>query len=152
MEFRILGPLEVVRGSRRLELGGPKQRAVLAALVLEPTRVVPLYRLLDQLWGEEPPPRATATLQAYVSNLRRILEPERPPRAPATVLVTQPPGYLLRVGPGDVDFLRFEALAAEGRRLLSDGQPGPAHRAFTESLALSAHHHLRSTARSVASV
>src|SRR5918996_5577334 len=136
MEFRILGPLEVVRGSRRLELGGPKQRAVLAALVLEPNRVVPLYRLLDQLWGEEPPPRATATLQAYVSNLRRILEPERRPRAPATVLVTQAPGYLLRVDPGRIDFLVFEALATKGRQLLADGKPHAARDAFTESLAL----------------
>jgi DNA-binding SARP family transcriptional activator len=136
MEFRILGPLEVVRGSRRLELGGPKQRAVLAALALEPNRVVPLYRLLDQLWGEEPPPRATATLQAYVSNLRRILEPERRPRTPATVLVTQAPGYLLRVDPGGVDFLLFEAQATKGRQLLAAGKPRAARDAFTESLAL----------------
>jgi DNA-binding SARP family transcriptional activator len=136
MEFRILGPLEVVIGSRRLELGGPKQRAVLAALVLEPNRVVSLYRLLDQLWGEEPPPRATATLQAYVSNLRRILEPERRPRAPATVLVTQAPGYLLRVDPGGVDFLVFKALATKGRQLLTEGKPRAAREAFTESLAL----------------
>jgi DNA-binding SARP family transcriptional activator len=136
MEFRILGHLEVVRGSRRLELGGPKQRAVLAALVLEPNSVVPLYRLLDQLWGEEPPPRATATLQAYVSNLRRILEPERRPRAPATVLVTQAPGYLLRVDPGRVDFLVFRALATKGRQLLVEGKPRAAREAFTESLAL----------------
>jgi DNA-binding SARP family transcriptional activator len=136
MEFRILGPLEVVRGSRRLELGGPKQRAVLAALVLEPNRVVPLYRLLDQLWGDEPPPRATATLQAYVSNLRRILEPHRRPRAPATALVTQAPGYLLRVAPGRIDFLVFEALATKGRQLLADGKPRAARDAFTESLAL----------------
>src|SRR5919106_1988355 len=136
MEFRILGPLEVVGGSRRLELGGPKQRAVLAALVLESNRVVPLYRLLDQLWGEEPPPRATATLQAYVSNLRRILEPERRPRAPASVLVTQAPGYLLRVDPGRVDFLVFKALATKGRQLLTEGKPLAARDAFTESLAL----------------
>ena len=136
MEFRILGHLEVVRGSRRLELGGPKQRAVLAALVLEPNSVVPLYRLLDQLWGEEPPPRATATLQAYVSNLRRILEPERRPRAPATVLMTQAPGYLLRVDPGRVDFLVFRALATKGRQLLVEGKPRAAREAFTESLAL----------------
>src|SRR5918996_4726667 len=136
MEFRILGPLEVVGGSRRLELGGPKQRAVLAALVLESNRVVPLYRLLDQLWGEEPPPRATATLQAYVSNLRRILEPERRPRTPATILVTQAPGYLLRIDPDRVDFLVFEALATKGRRLLADGKPHAAREVFTQSLAL----------------
>ena len=136
MEFRILGPLEVVRGSRRLELGGPKQRAVLAALLVEPNRVVPLYRLLDQLWGEEPPPRATATLQAYVSNLRRILEPERRPRSPANVLVTQPPGYVLRVDSSRVDFLAFEALAMKGRQLLAEGNPRTARDAFTESLAL----------------
>src|ERR671919_89828 len=108
MEFRILGLLEVVRGSRRL----------------------------DQLWGEEPPPRATVTLQAYVSNLRRILEPERRPRSPANVLVTQPPGYVLRVDSSRVDFLAFEALATKGRQLLAEGNPRTARDAFTESLAL----------------
>jgi DNA-binding SARP family transcriptional activator len=96
VQFRILGPMEVVAGSRPVDTGSPKQRAVLAMLLIEANRVVSLDRLIDQLWGHEPPARATGSLQVYVANLRRALEPDRPARAPAEVLVTQPPGYLLR--------------------------------------------------------
>ncbi len=71
VEFRILGPLEVLDGGRVVEVGGPKQRAVLAALVIDVGKVVSLDRLIDELWGDQPPARATGTLQAYISNLRR---------------------------------------------------------------------------------
>ncbi|MDQ4134534.1 MAG: AAA family ATPase [Actinomycetota bacterium] len=136
MEFRVLGSFEVVEDGRRLELGPPKQRAVLAVLVVAANRVVSLDRLIDELWGEEPPPRAIGSLQAYVSNLRRVLEPQRPPREPARVLVTQAPGYVLRVEPHAVDAARFEAAAAEGRRLLEEGRPDLARARLEEALAL----------------
>ena len=136
MQFRILGPLEVTEEGRHLDLGAPKQRALLAVLLISANRVVSLDRLIDQLWGEEPPPRATGSLQAYISNLRRVLEPSRAPGQPPRVLVTQPPGYLLRVDPGDLDAARFETGAAEGRRLLGEGRPAEARDLLQAALGL----------------
>src|SRR5690348_1597236 len=108
MEFRVLGPLQVLDRIGPITLGGPRQRAVLAALLLEPNRVVYMDRLIDWLWGEHPPSRASGTLQAYVSNLRRLLGgPDR--------LVWRPPGYLLRIDPDAVDAVRFERLLDEAR-------------------------------------
>ncbi len=78
---RVLGSLEAEVGGTQVDLGGPRQRAVLALLPTERTQVISVDRLIDQLWRGEPPPRAIASLQAYVSNLRRLLEPGRPPRA-----------------------------------------------------------------------
>ena len=136
MQFRILGPLEVLDGQRPVELGRPKQRLLLAALLVRANQVVALDRLIEQLWGEQPPPRATASLQAYISNLRRVLEPDRPARTPPRVLVTQPPGYRLVVAPADLDAARFAALAADGHRLLEAEQPGPAAQVLREALGL----------------
>ena len=137
MQYRVLGPVEVLDpAGRPLDTGGPKQRAVLAILLMEPGRTVPLDRLVDLLWGEAPPPRATASLQAYISNLRRLLEPDRAPRTPASVLVTQPPGYALRVDRADLDAVLFADLAAEGSRLLAAGRPGAARDQLGAALAL----------------
>ena len=74
MKFQVLGPLEAWQGDERLPLGGPKQRLVLAHLLLRANQVVPADRLIDQVWGEEPPDAARSALQAYVSRLRRSLE------------------------------------------------------------------------------
>ncbi|WP_169944216.1 BTAD domain-containing putative transcriptional regulator [Microbispora sp. H11081] len=120
MEFRLFGPIEVIDPAGRvIDLGTPKQRAVLAMLALEPGRVVSLDRLVDELWSGEAPSSATGTLQAYISQLRRALEPERPPRTPPKTLLTRDPGYLLAVAPGQVDLVRFAALAEDGRRSLA---------------------------------
>ena len=98
MDVRILGPLEVVGSDgRRVDLGALRQRAVLAVLVVHLGEVVSVDRLIDELWGGTPPNAAISSLQAYVSNLRRALEPDRPTRTPATLLVTEAPGYALRV-------------------------------------------------------
>ncbi|WP_169979224.1 BTAD domain-containing putative transcriptional regulator [Microbispora sp. H10836] len=127
MEFRLFGPLEVIDPAGRvIDLGTPKQRAVLAMLALEPGRVVSLDRLIDELWSGEAPSSATGTLQAYISQLRRALEPGRPPRTPPKVLLTREPGYLLAVAPGQVDLVRFAALAEDGRRSLARGEPAAA--------------------------
>ena len=127
MEVGILGTLEVTdEGGRRLDLGAPRQRAVFAILVVYLNQVVSIDRLVDELWGESPPSAATASLQAYVSNLRRVLEPGRKPRTPAAVLVTEPPGYALRVPPDRLDAVRFERLAAEGRAALVAGDAAAA--------------------------
>ena len=115
MEFRVLGPLEAVDDGVPLALGGPKQRSVLAMLVLDANRVVSTDRLVDGLWGDAPLQRAAATLHVYVSNLRKVLEPNRRAGAEPTLLRTQPPGYVLSVDSAQVDLLRFESLVAEAR-------------------------------------
>ncbi len=121
VEFKILGPLEVTADGRPLELGRRKQRALLAVLLVHANRTVSLEHLIDEVWGDDPPAQAIGSLQAYVSHLRRLLEPARPARSSARVLVSQPPGYRVMVAPEDLDAARFEALAAEGRRLLEAG-------------------------------
>ncbi|MFI2707866.1 BTAD domain-containing putative transcriptional regulator, partial [Nocardioides sp. CER28] len=96
-----------------VDLGTPKQRALIAALALSRGRAVSVDGIVDLLWGETPPGGVSATLQAYVSQLRRVLEPHRERRAPATVLVTVAPGYALRVAPGGLDVTRFESTVVE---------------------------------------
>ena len=107
MEFRILGPLEVVDEGRPVVLQRGKQLALLAYLLLHPNELVSTDRLIDALWGERPPPTAAKILQNAVSQLRRVLGEDR--------LVTQPPGYRFRLEPGELDLHRFEELAQEGR-------------------------------------
>ncbi|MGW0071073.1 AfsR/SARP family transcriptional regulator, partial [Streptosporangium sandarakinum] len=101
--LRVLGPLQAEINGRRADLGPFRQRAVVARLVAAGGHVVSTDRFIDDLWRGQPPPRALAALQVYVSNLRRALEPDRPPRAPATVLVSAAPGYRLRLEPERVD-------------------------------------------------
>ena len=109
LEFHILGPLEVWRDGVRVDLGPPKQRAVLAVLLLSANRVVPTDRLIDQLWGEAPPNTARAALQVYVAGLRKALG-----NGHAT-LTTRAPGYVLEVEPGALDLERFDGLRSEAR-------------------------------------
>jgi YVTN family beta-propeller protein len=109
MEFRILGPLEVEDDGRLLKLGGAKQRAVLALLVLHANDVVPRERLIDELWGGEPPDTARTALQVHVSQLRKLLGSDR--------IETRSPGYALRLEPGELDLERFQSLVAQARGL-----------------------------------
>jgi len=106
MDFRILGPLEVLEDGRALDLGGQKQRALLAVLLLEANRVVSSGRLIEALWEEEPPDTALKALQVYVSQLRKLLGKER--------LQTRAPGYCLRVEEGELDVQRFQQLLERG--------------------------------------
>ncbi|MGQ0826420.1 MAG: BTAD domain-containing putative transcriptional regulator [Actinomycetota bacterium] len=108
LEFSILGPLVVTDDGVPTDIGAPKHRALLSLLLCQPGRVVSVDRLIDQLWHGDPPTAATATLQAYVSNLRRALEPGRAAGTTARVLVTRPPGYALDIAPEQVDAVRFE--------------------------------------------
>jgi DNA-binding SARP family transcriptional activator len=108
LEFRILGPVEVLRDGRPLVLGGKRQRALLAALLLEARRVVPTDRLVHDLWGERPPKTAATSLHNLVSQLRKQLGPE--------VLATQAPGYVLHVASDQIDAWRFEQLLGDARR------------------------------------
>jgi DNA-binding SARP family transcriptional activator len=107
MEFRILGPLEVVADGHALDLGGAKQRALLTMLLLEANRTVSRDRLIDALWEDEPTATAAKALQVYVSHIRKLLGKER--------LVTQPAGYLLRADPEELDVGRVLRLRAERR-------------------------------------
>ena len=107
MEFHILGPLEVFEDGQAIDLGGQKQRALLAVLLLHANEVVSSDRLMDALWPERPPDTAAKALQVYVSQLRKLLGRER--------LETRPPGYLLRVGKGELDAELCLRLAEEGR-------------------------------------
>ena len=136
LRCRVLGGLAVDVGGRPADLGGPKQRAVLATLLAAPGRAVSIERMVDQVWGDDPPERAETSLQAYVSNLRRVLEPDRRPREPPQVLVTRPAGYALVVDPRDVDLTRLEELATEGHARLRDDDPEGAIAALDEALAL----------------
>lgn len=114
MEFRILGPLEVVAGDRPLLLGGPKQRAVLAHLILRANHPVHSERLIDGLWGDEPPDSARNTLQTYVYRLRKVLGDER--------LTGSDGGYVLNAETGEIDAARFEAIVKEAKSLLVSGR------------------------------
>ncbi len=136
MRFGILGPLAVERDGRPLDLGRYKQRALLIALLVDANDVVPVDRLLEWLWPGDHAPAAAATLHSYVSRLRRSLEPERAPRATASLLVTRPPGYLLRVDPDQVDALRFKRLAEQGQLALERGDPGQGSVLLREALGL----------------
>jgi DNA-binding SARP family transcriptional activator len=109
MEFRILGPLEVLDAGQPVPLGGSKQRTLLALLLLTPNRPVSIDRLVDVLWAGGPPAGAANALQYHVSQLRKMLGGRAP-------IVTQEPGYLIRLEPSQVDLLRFEQLAAEAER------------------------------------
>ena len=128
IEFRILGPFEVVEADRPVAIGGPKQRALLAVLVLHRGEVVSSDRLIDELWGERPPATAAKTVQVFVSELRKALGDGS--------LVTRGHGYTLDIDPGQVDLDRFERLAAEGRSALESGDPQRAATRLREGLAL----------------
>ena len=136
MEFKILGPLEVVDGGQQVHVGGARQRAVLALLLLQANRVVSIDRLVDQLWAGSPPPGAATTLRGYVHTLRKVLEPERATGRPSRVVLTQPPGYLLVVAEEQLDARRFERLAAEGRQRLAAGDAEAACSLLTQALGL----------------
>ena len=131
--IRVLGSFAAEDGGVPVPLGGPRQRGVLALLVAARGQVVSVDRMVEDLWRGEPPSRALASLQAYVSNLRRLLEPGRPPRTPARLLVSASPGYALRLPPGTVDAWRFEELLDEARAL---ADPRDARARLDEALAL----------------
>lgn len=133
-EFRLLGSVEAVVGGQPVALGGIKQRALLAALLLDANSVVSTARLTEALWGEDAPATAAKTLQVYVSRLRHELESAN--GAGGSRLVTRAPGYVLEVAPDEVDLLRFERLAAEARESLGAGRPAQAADQLRAALAL----------------
>ncbi|MEU4511169.1 BTAD domain-containing putative transcriptional regulator [Nonomuraea wenchangensis] len=131
--IRVLGSFATEVNGATVQLGGPRQRGVLALLVAARGQVVPVDRMIEDLWRGEPPARALMSLQAYVSNLRRLLEPGRPPRTSARLLVSASPGYALRLPPESVDAWRFEHLLGQARAVTD---PRAARSLLAEALAL----------------
>ncbi|MEW1840474.1 BTAD domain-containing putative transcriptional regulator [Nonomuraea angiospora] len=131
--IRVLGSFATEVNGATVPLGGPRQRGVLALLVAARGQVVPVDRMIEDLWRGEPPARALMSLQAYVSNLRRLLEPGRPPRTSARLLVSASPGYALRLPPESVDAWRFEDLLDQARTVTD---PRAARSRLAEALGL----------------
>ena len=136
LEFHLLGPLEVLDGGSPLSLGGPKQRALLASLLIHSGEVVSVDRIMEDLWGDHPPKTAQTALHVYVSHLRKLLEPERGKGEAAALLASRAPGYVIDVDPEQVDLTRFQRLASQGRLALDAGDPRVGGGALHEALAL----------------
>ena len=134
MEFRILGQLEVRHEGHALPIGGAKQRALLALLLLHANETITADRLIDELWGEHPPATAAKTLQVHISRLRKTLAVGTL-RGSDDCLLTRQRGYEIRLAPGDLDAERFELLASEGRAEATV-RPDRAVSALEEALSL----------------
>jgi predicted ATPase/DNA-binding SARP family transcriptional activator len=128
MEYRILGPLEVVDGGRPVALNARKQRALLLCLLLRANEAVSTDGLVDALWGERAPSSAAKLVQVYVSQLRRSLGDG--------AIETRPPGYLIRVAPEQLDAARFERLLVEGREAMAVNNATLGASLFRRALAL----------------
>ena len=131
MRYRILGPLEVRCGHDWRVITAPKWRALLASLLLHPGQVVSTDRLAAELWGDDPPAKATNLVSIYVLRLRRLLGDPH-----GRLLMTRAPGYLLLVEPGDLDAETFDRLVGDGRRALMDGDGERAAALLAEALSL----------------
>lgn len=136
VEFRALGPVEAVVAGRMVDLGTPKQRALLALLVSRVGQPVTVDVMLEELWAGHPPPSARTSLHAYVANLRRVLEPDRARRTPATVLCTHGQGYLLDSRVVQVDVHRFCEHTTAGWHAWGRGDRRQALSEFEAGLAL----------------
>jgi len=132
VDFRILGPLEVAADGAVISLGPAKERALLGILLLRTNEVVSSDQLVEELWGDRPPPTAAKLVQLYVSHVRKALAQANGD----VVLRTQAPGYALVLESEQLDATRFTALLARARALVESGQPGAATAAYAEALAL----------------
>lgn len=135
MLIRVLGAIEAEMNGRAAHLGGGHQRALLAMLLVARGDVVSVDRLIDGLWRGEPPAKAVASLQTYIAHLRRLLEPDRPPRAPARILVSAAPGYALKLDDDVVDAWRFERLVRRAREI-GPADPAAATAVLDQALGL----------------
>ena len=129
VRYRILGTTQALRpDGTSVPVGGTRLRALLTVLALRPGRTVPVSLLVDEVWGDDPPADATGALQALVGRLRRVLG--------ADAVASVDGGYRLTAGPDDIDLHRFERLAGDGMRALSDGDPAKAAVVLDDALAL----------------
>jgi WD40 repeat protein/DNA-binding SARP family transcriptional activator len=136
IDFRILGPLEVAVDGEVMRLGGPKQRAVLAILLLHANRVVPVDQVADDLYAGDAPATAVAQVRDHVSQVRKLLGQSRGDKIDGSILETHPPGYLLRVEPDQLDAFRFEAVAERAFAALDAGEAAAAADLLRGALAL----------------
>lgn len=127
VEFRILGPLEVVEDGRSVVLGGRKQKVVLARLLMRTNQMVSTSTLIDEVWGDEPPEAVRSSLQSYISHLRKALGDGR--------IRSGSGGYALSATPEEIDAKRFESLIDQARREAFD-DPATAAATFGRALAL----------------
>jgi DNA-binding SARP family transcriptional activator len=134
MKFSVLGSIEVTAAGAQLELGGVKQRAILAYLVLHANKVVPTSQILNAMWDGVPPPTARKMVQNAVSGIRRVLSGHGGLGGP--VLRTHQPGYQLRMNTDDIDLYQFRRLAREGRAAIADGVPSHGVELLRDALAL----------------
>jgi DNA-binding SARP family transcriptional activator len=144
MEFRILGSIEARVDGAPIALRGTKPRALLARLLIDAGRAVPIDRIVDDLWGERVPESAVKMVQIHVSALRKVLAPG--------VLTTRPPGYALDVAPESIDAVRSARLRVEGSAALAAGDPRTASARLSEALALWHGHALADLGEPIAAV
>ena len=131
IDYRLLGPIEVRVDGQILNIGGLRQRALLAVLLLRANEPVSRDVLAEHLWQQQQPPGAPHAIDVYVSRLRKVLAPDG-----RRTLMTVPGGYLLQVGPDELDVYRVERLAKEGHNELAAGAPATAAERFSAALAL----------------
>lgn len=135
MELCVLGRIAVVTDGRERVLGSGREAALLADLIVHAGQMMPAERLIEDLWNGAPPPGAAGTLQTYVRNLRRVLEPDRAAGSPSRVLLSRRPGYVLEIDDDVLDARRFERLVIAGG-LEATGDPAGASATLREALAL----------------
>lgn len=136
IRFRLLGPLTVTVDDEPVPLGGPRQMAVLARLMLTPDQVVSMNQLVESVWDGDEPAQPQVAVRSYISNLRRAIEPNRRRRSTDSCLASSPPGYRLTVDPADIDWVRVERLINAGRRQLAAGDPASAVSLLRQARAL----------------
>ncbi|BBH66412.1 hypothetical protein ACTI_30970 [Actinoplanes sp. OR16] len=134
LRFEILGPVRAFRGAERVDLGPAKQRAVLAVLLLNPGKPVPVHRIVDAVWGDDPPENGPNVVQKYVAGLRRALEPDRSPRTPGELLALTDGGYVLHSSALDAGEFRSRLARADAER--QAGNPAAAAGTARDALAL----------------
>ena len=132
MQLRLLGTTEFVIGDVRARLGGPRSRAGLVVLGLHAGRPLMTPEIIDDLWGESPPPSAAHTVETYISRLRKVLNLPGEP----IVIARNGSGYVLNLDPSQVDALWFAELAAKGRTALAEGDTSSAEDLLSSALAL----------------
>ena len=136
VSVRVFGDVVVLHGERVVPVVPRMLRSLLGVLVVHANRVVSADRLIDDLWQDDPPSAPAASLQAYVSNLRKLLEPDRPARTPPSALVTKDPGYSLRLDPACLDLTEFEVLVKQGRDLVAVGDHSSGEEALGRAIAV----------------
>ncbi|GAA3514652.1 DNA-binding SARP family transcriptional activator/Flp pilus assembly protein TadD [Streptosporangium album] len=132
MDFRVLGPLEITVDGQRLDLGGIRQQTVLAVLLLDPNRAITIGRLMEAIYGDDPPTTSRAQVQICISALRRLFAAH----GNADLISTQSQGYEIQVDNGQIDSNRFETLVTQARRARENRSPGEAIRHYREALSL----------------